>query len=288
MNHAEARELLEIAATEPGGLERLMAGDTPDAAALAGHLAGCAGCADELLRLRRASAVIGAVIRSTPSPELRDRTLAYVAALGRDRTRRADLGEEAADGSPAVSSTPAAAARADTRSSRPVAAWLTAVAAVLIAAVAATALLIGGQAQAEAARQAAQLDRRATQVAALERVAGESLRIGAAPDARRVELVPMDGSQAAGTVLFSPGSRDLVVVSTGLTEPGSGRELRCWVEVDGQRRPVGRMFFADRLAFWVGRVDALAGLPDGARFGITLVDAGGPSLNGPPTLAGEL
>jgi len=41
MEHAEARELLEIAAVEPGGFARLVAGDTPDAVALAGHLAGC-------------------------------------------------------------------------------------------------------------------------------------------------------------------------------------------------------------------------------------------------------
>ena len=48
MDHAEARELLEIAAIEPGGFARLVAGDTPEAAALAGHLAGCADCAAEL------------------------------------------------------------------------------------------------------------------------------------------------------------------------------------------------------------------------------------------------
>ena len=32
MDHNEVRELLEDAAVEPGGLERLMAGDTPNAA----------------------------------------------------------------------------------------------------------------------------------------------------------------------------------------------------------------------------------------------------------------
>ena len=45
MDHNEVRELLEDAAVEPGGLERLMAGDTPNAALVAGHLAGCAECA---------------------------------------------------------------------------------------------------------------------------------------------------------------------------------------------------------------------------------------------------
>ena len=48
MDHSEVRELLQDAAVEPGGLERLMAGDTPTAAVVAGHLAGCPDCADEL------------------------------------------------------------------------------------------------------------------------------------------------------------------------------------------------------------------------------------------------
>ena len=33
MEHREARELLELAAVEPTGLDRLAAGDTPDAGA---------------------------------------------------------------------------------------------------------------------------------------------------------------------------------------------------------------------------------------------------------------
>ena len=83
MEHAEARELLEIAALEPGGFDRLAAGDTADAAALAGHIAGCTECAAELERLRRASAVIREAVRTVPPADLRDRTLAYVAAVGR-------------------------------------------------------------------------------------------------------------------------------------------------------------------------------------------------------------
>ena len=66
MDHEEVRELLEVAAVEPGGLDRLMAGDTPDAALVAGHLAGCAACAAELERLRRSvSASIRPAVRAT-------------------------------------------------------------------------------------------------------------------------------------------------------------------------------------------------------------------------------
>ena len=53
MDHAEVRERLELAAIEPGELDRLAAGDTPDAAAIAGHLAGCPACAEEAHRLAR-------------------------------------------------------------------------------------------------------------------------------------------------------------------------------------------------------------------------------------------
>ena len=58
MDHDEVLELLQDAAIEPGGLERLMAGDTPTAGAVAGHLAGCSSCTAELERLRRSVGLI--------------------------------------------------------------------------------------------------------------------------------------------------------------------------------------------------------------------------------------
>ena len=82
MDHDDALERIEIAAAEPGGLERLMAGDTADAAAVAGHLAGCAACTAELARIRRTAAVAREVVRTQPDPELRERTLAFVRAEG--------------------------------------------------------------------------------------------------------------------------------------------------------------------------------------------------------------
>ena len=53
MDHDAIREQLELAAVEPGGLERLMAGDTATAQAVAAHLAGCPACTEELARLQR-------------------------------------------------------------------------------------------------------------------------------------------------------------------------------------------------------------------------------------------
>ena len=86
MDHADVVELIELAAVEPGGLARLAAGDTPEAAAIAGHLAGCDECTSELARTARASAVIGQAIRELPDPALRGRTLSYVREVGRDRS----------------------------------------------------------------------------------------------------------------------------------------------------------------------------------------------------------
>src|SRR4051812_21406536 len=82
MDHTEALERIEIAAVEPDGLDRLMAGDTTDAAAIAGHLAGCPACTAELARIRRTSTIAREVIRSAPDPDLRARTLAYVRSAG--------------------------------------------------------------------------------------------------------------------------------------------------------------------------------------------------------------
>ncbi len=85
MDHDEAREQLELAALEPGGLDRLVAGDTPVAQAVAGHLAGCDSCTDELVRLRRSSAVIRSGLSEMPPPDLKARTLATIRTEGVQR-----------------------------------------------------------------------------------------------------------------------------------------------------------------------------------------------------------
>ena len=85
MDHDDVLEQIELAAVEPGGLERLMAGDTPAAAAVVGHLAGCDRCAEELRRMARAAPLLRDVVRTSPPADLRDRTLAYVREHGRPR-----------------------------------------------------------------------------------------------------------------------------------------------------------------------------------------------------------
>ena len=93
------------------------------------------------------------------------------------------------------------------------------------------------------------------------------------PDAEHVALRGVTDPALDGSLVFSPSTADLVVVATGLIAPPAGQEYRCWVEVDGQRQPVGRMFFSDELAYWAGDVPALSGLTGAATFGVSLVDA---------------
>src|SRR5262245_56898993 len=63
-----------------------MAGDTPDAAAVAGHLAGCESCQAQLAAIRRTAVLARHVIEAEPDPELKQRTLAYIRQVGRDRS----------------------------------------------------------------------------------------------------------------------------------------------------------------------------------------------------------
>jgi hypothetical protein len=125
-------------------------------------------------------------------------------------------------------------------------------------------------------------------VSALEAVNRATLDISADPDARRVTLASTSGDATTGTLLFSPSTTDLVVVASDLALPPSGKEYRCWVVVDGQRHDVGRMFFADELAYWVGDTPEVSDLPDGTAFGVSLTDVGGTSLDAEPVIVGEL
>lgn len=301
MDHADARELLEVAAVEPGGLARLMAGDTPEAASLAGHLAGCAECTAEMARLRHAAGVLRGVVRTTPPPELRERTLALVRAVGRERAAGRTAAEHIAAGAVAAgaaaapggsgteSAPPAAPRRLQPVSGRraPLARVVGLAAAVAVA-ILGTGLAIGVPRDAAIADRDATIQRQAEAVKDLVAVTVGTLRVVGQPDARYVTLASTTGAQASGSLVFSKAARELVVTATGLTEPGAGYEFRCWLEAGGRRQLVGKMFFGGGLAYWVGKVDALSAVPADASFGVSLVDLGNPSGAGQPFLTGRL
>ncbi len=281
MDHSEVRELLEDAAIEPGGIERLMAGDTPTASLVAGHLAGCADCAEELERLRRSVGLIQPTVRAVPPPELRARTLAYVAAVGRPRGVTIDDDRDAPRAAASVTTlVPISPVLGRGRVRRRRIGWIGSVAAALVIAVGGTTLILNTDHAAANARLSAEID-------ALGDVARWTLRVDAQPDVRRIQLASATGSTASGTLVFSPTSTELVIVANQLAPAAAGQEYRCWVELAGHRTAIGKMFFGGNLAYWVGDVPQVAGLAPGARFGVSLVDLGTNGAPGEPILVAD-
>jgi hypothetical protein len=291
MDHEGTREQLELAAIEPGGLERLMAGDTATAQAVAAHLAGCASCSDELVRLGRASALIRAGVRELPPPDLKARTLAAIRTEGVQRPLMVAAAPSVAVARDVLAPIPAtrepvalpvAAASARNRPSRgQVIGWFGAIAAAVVLSVAATTFLIGSRVDRQLAAQNATVE-------ALEKLTTATIDVTGEPDAQHVALAGVTDPKLDGSLVFSPATTELVVVSYGLTNPPAGQEYRCWVEVNGQRERVGKMFFSNDLAYWAGDVPAVSGLSGAATFGVSLVDASGQSIQTDPVLAGQL
>jgi Anti-sigma-K factor rskA, C-terminal len=252
-DHADIRAALELAAVEPGGLDRLEAGDTPDAAIVAGHLAGCPACLEELARLRRAETLLRPVIAGAPDPALRERTLAFVREVG---VRRAG---EVTD--PVVEL--AARRRAMSSGGARRIAWGGAVAAALVVGLVGGALLPGRDGPGGNADPAT----------ALAAVTRDATALLAAGDTREVVLRDATGTPA-GTLLLSPSEGRVVVTASGLTAPPPGAEHRCWVESGGTRTVLGTMWRAGDVAWWSGDVALPAVLPADVVYGVSLVEAG--------------
>ena len=290
MDHDAVREQIELAAVEPDGLERLMAGDTPDRAGGRGaprRLPGVHGgarapaalgrrsSARRSGRCRRPTCGRGRWPRSVPKGSCgrcRGRRGRGVAA-GPAVARRARARRRAASGARAARPPPAPRARprlgrGDRRRRRPV-----------------------GRRDV-----ATSSDRGSTTSSPPRRSTIEGLQEITTRDA--------DGHRPARRRARRPRRRhgpgalrrpDLLAVDRGargrrhgLTPPPAGQEYRCWVEVDGKRQRVGKMFFNEDLAYWVGPAPAVAGLSTGATFGVSLVDAAGSAVDTDPVLLGEL
>ncbi len=177
-----------------------------DAAALAGHITGCDECAAELERLRRAAAVIREAVRTAPPADLRDRTLAYVAAVGRPRGAAVSSDRARPNGRFGMLGATASGGRL----------WVLAAAAAVVLAIVGTSIFV-------AQSRDSLIETQARQINALAKVATWSLRIDGEPDAQYVELegTGTAGAGVNGTLAFSPSSKELVVLAQGLPEPAS-------------------------------------------------------------------
>lgn len=270
--HEEIRELMELAAVEPDGLDRLEAGDTPGSAVVVGHLVDCADCLEEMARLRRAETLLRPVLASEPDPGLRERTLALVREVG---VARDGIAAPAVplDGGPAPVQPPALAGdrRATPdggwaerrRRALGVPAWATTLAAALVIGLLGGALLVGNGAPAGGGDAAV----------ALQAVAGETTTLMAADDVQEVVLVDAAGTPA-GSVVLSASAGRLLVTATALDEPTNGDEYRCWVQVGDTRTPIGTMRWVAGVAWWTGPVAIPADLPPEVVYGVSSVAAG--------------
>lgn len=266
IDHADVRELLELAAVEPSGLERLSAGDTPEAAMVAGHLAGCPSCAEEARRLATAGPILREAVGSIPPDALRARTLALVRDVGRAR------------GSPAPVATAAIGLAADpsvrTRRQRLQLGWPVALAATIV-----ISLVVGGAFV--GLRSGQDLRDQQAQTVALAKLNGATLSLTGEPDVQRVALVATADTAVTGTLLFSATARDLVMSASGLRPPPVGQAFACWLTgPDGSRIRIGTMLFSGELAYWAGWADELAAAGPGTQFGVTLVDGSGKPVGG--------
>jgi hypothetical protein len=163
----------------------------------------------------------------------------------------------------------------------PVLGWVATLAAAVVLSVVAASYVVGSRVDSQLASQS-------VAIKGLQEITTATLTVTAQPDAEHVALAGVSDPELYGGLTYSPSTSELVVVASGLTPPATGLEYRCWVEVDGKRERVGRMFFNEDLAFWVGPSPAITGLSTGATFGVSLVDAAGSAVDTDPVLLGEL
>jgi hypothetical protein len=292
LDHDAVLDALDIAAAEPGGLARLVAAKTAEDRAVAEHLAACDACAAELDRLVRVDGALRVGIGPGPSPDLRARTLAFVAEVGVDRGAAPAAASVTSGPAPVPAPGPVAAPptvpipigavpSARRRSPGP-ALWVASLVAAVVIAVAGTAFVVGTSAQRT-------LDAERAQHAAAVAAAESAVGLVIAPTTIRIPM-SSPSSAAQGLVLIDPGDLRTAVVAAGLPEAPAGSEYACYVVVDGARVLVGRMTDRGGTYAWIGTMDALEGVPGASigEYGVVLVPAGSPSVDGTPVLSGSL
>ena len=277
MDHAEVLERLDDAFVGAGKIWSVDEDGSPEGTELRGHLAGCDACRVEYEALLvTASALAVAAPESLTAPEgARERLLTRVREVGvdRDRVAVASGGTPARGGaagsggggpSPAAVPLPATAPRAEVIPFRPAAARRRGLGLAGLAIAASIVLLVLGGALGRSLFPVT--DPASEEVGQLAALAATMSDLLADPDHQAVRLASASAYDG-GLVLLSGDGRRLAVVSNALATPPSGTEYDCYVERGGVRTVIGRMHFAEGVAYWAGSVkgDAQFGRP-GDRF----------------------
>lgn len=290
LTHSEAHEQLADLALEPAALASLALAlqADPDAGSaesdpLVAHVRSCPDCRAELDTWQRLHGTVRAALDgpggpiplgdlASEQPLVAPPSLRAAVAAIAQQARPIEPG--AAQGVPLTS---LAGARAQRGFVSRFGSRLLPIAAVL-----AIVILSGGM----LLDQSRRLDQAQADTAALASVTASLDRVILDPAHRAVALTAADGT-TAGSVVWS--SHDLVVLTTALAKPPAGSIYKCWIERDGKRSPVGRMFFADGTGYWTGSVDAWAttSFAAGSTFGISLEPVSG-STGSPPVLQAAL
>jgi len=240
MDHAEVRAWLEEAFFRPGALRRVEAEGVPDGgseradeAKVRQHLLGCADCSRELRSLRVTSVALD--VGLGPPPAARQRTLAKVHQIGRERRPGP---AQTASATSAAANQPRRPARAAARPA--VLRWAAALLVVLIAFGSGALLGLGWPGREEPAGPR------------LENAAAMLGDLMSEPDSQHIQLLDTE-DEPAGLVVHSVARQQLAVLSSTLEPPAEGG-YDCYLERDGQRTLIGPMHFDGETAFWAGPV----------------------------------
>lgn len=258
MDHAEVRDRLEGALLSSGKLYAIDTDPTEAGERLRTHLAECAACRAELGALRETAVLLAAAAPDDLAAprDARARVLQAVRETGVVRGRAASARAERAGadrdrrGLFATTSSPGRRFRLPAlRSVRLTPFRLVAAAGaaglVLLVLALATVDLIG------------QRDRSAQQVRELARITAAADRLLREAGSRDVSLVGPAG-KPAGTVIYSPRSGELVVVTDALPSPPPGSRYGCYLERSGQRTRIGLLRQSSGLTYWAGKMQGPA------------------------------
>ncbi len=234
MDHAEAHERIADLALDPGQLSGLAASEAAEDSALRRHVTECSRCQHELAEWHDFQAALNDAVTANrreqlepiaPPADLRQKVLASVRAE------------------------PRSVGTATTADVIPLTRRRPLTGGALLALAAVLALVAVGLGTLVARDQASRLDATLMESRRLSDTVSALSRVLAAPDHHTVTLLAADGN-GRGSIAWS--RHDLVVLASPLAAPASGEVYRCWLDYEGTETAMGKMWFVDGNAFWVG------------------------------------